>query len=769
MGASKRRLASTLACPLVPAQAGTQERQTKILDSRLRGSERPIEPTRTAKKRVAGALALAAGVAAFDWGTASAPTETTTVLPDIYVTNTRLVGGAGSGRRGVAPGTGTEGAPEAPADTAGASGIVTGTIITGASSTVITAQEIERSPGTTVQDLLAREPGVQVRNLFGMVNGASTSVDMRGFGASGTSNTLVLINGRRLNDIDMAGVDFSAIPKNSIERIEITRGNSGAVLYGDGAVGGVINIVTKNAVDLPPSARVQAGFGSFNYVEGNLSANTSATTSAGQFAASVNANVIRSDGYRENNKLRQENAVGDFRWNNGQGTTAYFNVSADNQHLGLPGGRRVTLTTSELVTNRRGAATPFDFGDKSGINGTLGVTHMLWQGTELVVDGGVRHKHQESGFFSPGFDTAFKANLTALSVTPRLLSQHMIGAVPGKLITGVDVYHSIYEQNRSQHLGDPPVHRYNLHQTTAALYAQETLNVRPDTDVSFGGRVQHNATSARDRWDINAPGGGPFSGPQGLPFDGSEVQYAWHVGIEHRVTQQVAFFGRAARSFRLPNVDERVASSPFGVATAFDLKTQTSHDVEGGIRASAGSLTWQISAYYMLLNNELFFSPASFTNTNLDPTWRYGVENIVTWRAAENLRVKAGLAYTRSLFREGPFAGNDVPLVSPWTGSLAVSWDVYQKYLALDAVVRFFSARRMDNDAANFQPTIGGTAVLDLRVGGEIDKFFWSFSVQNVFNTLYFEYAIASAFTFGTYNAYPLPGRTFLARAGMQF
>jgi iron complex outermembrane receptor protein len=724
------------------------------------------------KRRLARTLALAAGVVALDWGTATAQTETTTVLPDIYVTNTRLVGGARGGGRGVAPGTGADTATEAPADAAGASGIVTGTIITGASSTVITAQEIERSPGTTLQDVLAREPGIQVINQFGMVNGARSAVDMRGFGATASSNTLVLINGRRLNDIDMAGVDFSAIPKSSVERIEITRGNSGAVLYGDNAVGGVINIVTKNAFDLPPSARIQAGFGSFNYLEGNVSANTSARTSMGQFATSVDANAIRSDGYRENNKLRQENAVGDFRWSNGKDTTAYFNVSADNQHLGLPGGRRVTTTTSELVTNRRGAATPFDFADKNGINGTLGVTHTLWQGTELVVDGGVRHKNQESGFFSafgPAFDTGFKANLTALSATPRLLSQHMIAGLPGKLITGVDVYHTIYEQNRSQHLGDPPIHRYNLDQTTAALYAQETINVRPDTDLAFGGRVQRNATSARDRWDPNAPGGGPFSGPQGLPYDNSEVQYAWHVGIEHRVTQQVAFFGRAARSFRLPTVDERVASSPFGVATAFDLKTQTSHDVEGGIRASAGPLTWQISAYYMLLNNELFFSPANFTNTNLDPTKRYGVENIVTWRVVEYLRVKAGLAYTRSIFREGPFAGHDVPLVSPWTGSVAVSWDIYQKYLVLDAVARFFSNRRMDNDAPNVQPFIPGVAVVDVRIGGEIDKFFWSVSVQNVFNTLYFEYAIASAFVLGTYNAYPLPGRTFLVRAGMQF
>jgi iron complex outermembrane recepter protein len=733
------------------------------------------------KRRKVWALALLTGVAVLDYGPAAAQQTETAVLPEVNVTNTRLVGGARSRPRGArravtpAPSTepGTDGAGEVPAETAGPSGIVTGTIITGASSTVITAQEIERSPGLTVQDVLAREPGIQVRSLFGMVNGASTGVDMRGFGAAGTSNTLVLVNGRRLNDIDIAGVDFSAIPKNSIERIEITRGNSGAVLYGDGAVGGVINIVTKNAFDLPPSARIQAGFGSFNYREGNVSANGSANTSAGQFATSVFANAIRSDGYRENNKLRQENAVGDFRWTDGRDTTAYFNISADNQHLGLPGGRRVTLTTSELVTDRRGAATPFDFGEKKGLNATLGVTRVLWQGTELVVDGGVRNKKQESGFFSAfgtDFNSGFKADLTSLSITPRVLSQHVIGGAPGKLITGIDVYHSMYDSDRSRNLGEAPIHNYDLKQTTAAFYMQETIAVRPDTDIAFGGRVQNNSLTARDRFDPNAPGAFSSSAPiQGLPFDGSETQYAWHIGAEHRVTREVAFFGRAARSFRVPNVDERVASSPFGVATAFDLKTQTSHDFEVGIRAGAGPLMWQISGYYMELENELHFSPATFTNTNLDPTERYGVENIVTWSVSDFLRLKAGVAYTRALFRDGPFKGNDVPLVSPWTGSVAVSWDIYRKYLVLDAVARFFSGRRMDNDQANFQPLIPSKAVVDLRIGGEIDKFFWSASVQNVFDTLYFDYAIASAFTFGTYNAYPLPGRTYIVRAGLQF
>ncbi|MBX9778023.1 MAG: hypothetical protein K2Y71_26880, partial [Xanthobacteraceae bacterium] len=58
------------------------------------------------KRRLARTLALAAGVAALDWGAASAQPTETTVLPEITVTNTRLVGGASGGRRGAAPGTG---------------------------------------------------------------------------------------------------------------------------------------------------------------------------------------------------------------------------------------------------------------------------------------------------------------------------------------------------------------------------------------------------------------------------------------------------------------------------------------------------------------------------------------------------------------------------------------------------------------------------------------------------------------------------------------
>lgn len=272
--------------------------------------------------------------------------------------------------------------------------------------------------------------------------------------------------------------------------------------------------------------------------------------------------------------------------------------------------------------------------------------------------------------------------------------------------------------------------------------------------------------TARDRYDPTAPGAFDV---QGLPLDKSETQHALHAGLEHRFTDAFAVFARAARSFRLPNVDERVAMNPFLVPTSFDLKTQTSRDVEAGVRVEANGFRLQSSAYLMELTNELHFSPATFTNVNLDPTRRTGVETLASWQVTDTVRLRGGVAYTRAVFREGAFAGNDVPLVSRWTGSAGVSWDIWQKWLVLDVGARFIGPRRLDNDQANVQPQIPAHAVVDLRLGGQIDHFVWSIAVQNLLDADYFDYGIASAFALNTYNAYPQPGRTFLVRAGLVY
>ncbi len=630
--------------------------------------------------------------------------------------------------------------------------------VTGASTAVITADEIARSPGQTLQDVLALQPGIQVQDLFGGVNGTDSTVDLRGFGAAATPNTLVLVNGRRLNDVDLSGVDFGSIPLDSIERIEIIRGNSGAVLYGDGAVGGVINIVTKNGSNEPPSYRADETLGSFAYKETNLSA----SKAVGSTAFSAYGNTITSDGYRDNNKLRQSNVVGEVRQTIDQGEV-YLNLSADTQHLGLPGA----LSNSEIAANPRGTDNPTDYADKQGLNAAFGGTRTLSDGIDLVVDAGVRHKDQQSVYLDYG--TYDGRSLTTLSLTPRLNVEHRLFGLPGKAIAGIDLYQSYFVDDQDVAQGDAPVHRYGLQQRTLAGYLQDTVSVRHDTDLSLGLRLQNDAVSARDRYDPNAPNNGNFATVQGQPLDKTDTQYAFHLGLDHRVNAGTTLFGRIGHSFRLPTVDERVGASPWGTATNFDLKTQTSEDVETGVRGHWGAFRLQSSVYLMDLHDELHYNPVSSTNVNLAPTRRYGVENSGTVQLTDTVRLKGGLAYTRAQFTEGAWKGNDVPLVSRLTGSGGVSWTVWDKLAVFDADARYVGDRRFDNDQANFQPLIPSHTLVDVRLGGEAGWARYALAVQNLFDQKYFDYGVASTTTTGSYNAYPMPGRTVMGRFGVSF
>jgi iron complex outermembrane receptor protein len=642
----------------------------------------------------------------------------------------------------------------------------TGTGIVGAANSVITAQDIARSPGTTIQDVLSREAGIQTWSTTGGNNGATTTVDLRGFGATASSNTLFLLNGRRLNDIDLLGVDLSMLPKDSIERIEITRGNSGAVLYGGGAVGGVINIITKTGVALPPTARIETAAGSFNQRE----VNGSAAVSHGPFAASVFANGVDSNGYRVNSALRQRNVVGDLRYTGSEGA-AWANIIADDQHLGLPGARLVDQAAgiNQLVTDRRGATTPNAFADKTGEGLTLGVSRRFGNSLEVIVDGNLRRKDQKAFSSLFGFDTSDARGLTSAAITPRAIIDAAIAGMPTKVIAGVDYYNSELEAKRSVQLSDPPIHTYDLRQQSLGAYAQQTLAVLSTTDLSWGGRIEQMRLNARDQFDPTAPGAFPPFDAQAVALDRSETNHALHFGFEHRFSPALAVFGRVARSFRTPNVDERIGVNAFPVD--FSLKTQTSRDIEGGLRGRFGRFAWQASVYDMKLTNEILFIPFPpiGANINLDPTHRYGVEAAASYDVTDTVHLKGAVAYTRAKFREGIYAGNDVPLVSRWSGNIGVSADLYKKYAVFDAVLRVVGDRRMDNDQANFQPLIPAHATVDIRLGGEVRNLFWSVSVQNLFDALYFDYAVASSATFGRYNAYPLPGRTFLLRAGVTF
>ena len=665
----------------------------------------------------------------------------------------------------------------------------------GTSTSIISSQDIERSPAQNLPDILSQQTGIQIQHLLSSTNGSRDAVDLRGFGAFAQSNVLILVNGRRFQDFDLQGFDFSSIPLNSIERIEITRGNSGTVLYGDGAIGGVINIVLKKGSSTAASNRVEAFAGSFEYWEGRASA----AATSGPWSIGAFGNAISSAGYRVNSALRQRNINSTLNYAT-DNLGAYLTVAGDRQFQGLPAGLNNLPGNFPFTLDTPWQSnTPLDWGKKQGINFATGFNTTLTPGVELIVDGSVRRKFQQAQFFNYLDPVTFLYNLSAASpmnyvdtvmttssVTPRVDVTHRLFGLPNRLFAGIDFYNTQYDSDRPTAPGLVPVHRYDIRQATLGFYAMNTTSVRPDTDVSVGGRIQRNSVDARDTYSaVNDPNAGFYANnPQTPPFDQNEWQWAAHVGLEHRINPTLAVFGRAARAFRLPNADERVgAGGPFVFTVpTFDLRTQTSYDVEGGVRVNAGPLSLQSSVYFMRLNNEIHFLPAVGVNINLDPTQRIGWETSAVYQINNSLRARGGVTYLDATFIDGPFTGNQIPLVSLWSGYAGLTWEIVQKLLLLDVTSRLYGPRRMDNDQINVQPLIPAQATVDVKLGGQNDRFFWSAAVLNLFDKHYFDYAIASGGiaggpffppglppTIGLFSAFPLAGRTFLLQAGATF
>ena len=137
---------------------------------------------------------------------------------------------------------------------------------------VISQQDIRLSGSSTVNEAIARLSGIVARpSLYG---GNEISLDLGGFGDAAASNLVVVVDGVPYKQGDSSEVRLSSLSIDQIEQIEIQRGSS-TVLYGEGAIGGVINIITKaNARPYPSGqfASVSVGVGSNHTQEERASA-----------------------------------------------------------------------------------------------------------------------------------------------------------------------------------------------------------------------------------------------------------------------------------------------------------------------------------------------------------------------------------------------------------------------------------------------------------------------------------------------------------------
>jgi iron complex outermembrane receptor protein len=634
--------------------------------------------------------------------------------------------------------------------------------------TVIGAEDIRQSSARTVADILAEQAGIAIHDLFGN-NAATTTLDLRGFGATGGQNTLILLDGRRITDIDLSGVQWSAVPLSAVERIEIVRGG-GAVLYGDGATAGVINIITRSPGAAENGVSLQGVIGTYSTREAQLSGRYFGDRAG----FNVSASHYESDGYRDNNRNRQTNAQADLRWL-GERADLTLKLGTDSQGIRLPGARTVqpSAGVDQLQSNRRGTDTPLDYANRDGDRATIDWRHRLAWG-EVHFGAGWRNKTQSSYFDFSGFPDYREADLDVLSLTPRLRLPYRVGAADNTLIAGFDWYRWDYRlrrSNASANIGQP-VNDVAATQENTAFYVHNTSRVSPDLTLTAGLRAERFTIEASDVFDPAAPGASFGSGA--LAGSQRESEHAYEIGLRYQVASEIALVSRIGRSFRFANVDEIYETSPAFTNQFQFLQPQTARSYEIGLERRMGA-TWLRAALFQIdVRDEIHLDAYStgIGNTNLPRSRRRGLELEGSWSPWKPLAVRGAYTYLNARFVEGTLAGSPftqsdlviadrtVPLVPRHKVNLAASWRL-AAHTRLNLGLTYVSSQFMDNDEGNtLGVRIPAYTVLDLKLAHQQGSWRLAAAVNNLTNERYYNYAVRSQFVSDRYNAYPLPERS---------
>jgi len=593
---------------------------------------------------------------------------------------------------------------------------------------IITADEIRDSSATTVAEVLNKLGGVHTRISF--VGVPDAPLDLRGFGMTGNENTLVLVNGQRISENEQAPARLSAIPINAIERIEILRG-AGSVLYGGGATGGTINIITRSPIGAQASGSVSATAGSHRLRD----LRGSAEAGSGGWGVSMNAQHSETDNYRRNNRAEQDAASGELRFG-GRDEFIALTLGGDSQKARLPGAR----TEAQIASAPRDTTTPNDYmNTRSQIYAVRGEKRV----GELTLAMDVGHREKSVRFFSDfgfGFTSQQDTDVEVNSVSPRLLWATRIAGLQNRLTVGVDWSDWSYANRTLSAFGNRDE---DGSQRNRAVYFRDELALTSSTRITIGARREEVDQDQQERL---------------TPIPGTSVSHdlsAHELALQQDLGRGLSAYGRVGKSFRVGNIDDNRC---FFLPCSPLLKPQRSKDRELGLQWRGKGSGFRVSLFEIDLEDEIHYNAITFTNMNLSPTRRRGLELEGKLALGETVDISGRYAQTTARFRSGLYGGIDVsnhevPLVPKERIGLILGWQMLP-VTRLSVNLSHVGSQRYDNDQANRFRAMPAFTVADVKLSHEIGRWRLAAGVNNLFDKAYYSYAIVNG-AFTSFNAYP--------------
>ncbi|MFL5563161.1 MAG: TonB-dependent receptor [Gemmatimonadaceae bacterium] len=641
-----------------------------------------------------------------------------------------------------------------------------------AAVTRLSAADLQRLPVSTVGNALELVPGMVV--LHSDALGEAPRLAIRGFyGGGETEYVTVLLDGVPLTGLATGQVNWDLVPLAALDAIEIVRGGSSAA-YGDAAVGGVVNLITRHA----PGQRAREAWRIEGGELGTLRAGAALGGSLGGHAASLFGDLRRTDGYRAHEQHRSGTVGGSIDLLRTDRGSLSLSALEHQRRFDDPG----PLTDVELASSRT-AASPlfrFDRADERVHRLTLDGSTRAWGSSHLsgylmgerTTSDGV-HTQPLSADFADAQTRAL--GVSRLIGSLQLETAGTLAGVVNRLVVGADMSAGrLTSEYRPVATGDSSAFaaatgargdvtaRGRGRRENVAAFANWEISPSDALRLTLGSRVDHIG----DRYTPLAPsaGGG---------FHSTHVAVSPRAGINFRWIDDVAQTGHvyltAGRSFKAPTIDQLfdqratpIPFPPYSVSISNpELDPQFGTSVEAGLYHRAALVPGRLqarlalSAYQMDMRNELDFDLQQFRYVNIGRSRHRGIE---TGLNIDGPHAFSGFAnYTRqdATSRLGENAGKQLKAVP--RDAIALGLTLAPAH-GLGLTLASTTVRHTWLDDANTRPLPPYTRV-DLRASYPVAGIRLTADVRNLLDRKYSTTGFPDPAGSGTMLLYPAAGR----------
>ncbi|MFA5190803.1 MAG: TonB-dependent receptor [Verrucomicrobiia bacterium] len=507
---------------------------------------------------------------------------------------------------------------------------------TPANVTVITSDQIEQSSELSVPEILTHQVGIQNTDTVGF--GIDAKPNMRGYGDR--TGVLVLVDGVRMNSPgdSTANALWAAIPPQDIDRIEIIRGG-GSTIYGEGAIGGVINIITKH--DAKKSfANLDAAAGNLGYWRGHADGGTP----WGPSRVYGSATYEQADGARDFSAFYKETAQG-----NAGVTTAWGDFDAGvyyhRDRVRNPGN----LTPQQYHDNpdQAGFATQMD---NEITRLSLDWKNSFDSGFSAHIKPYIQSYTEDLSF--PSWPSGnYKISQPSWGVT--LQMNHTTDALGGQNVAtlGGEFIHqnmTCYNFN-----SNPDGISDYVNHATAGVFAQDAIDVTEKLRLQAG--VRYDTRS----YDLSLFDWNSFSRTtESLNYSG----FSPSGGAVYSFTKTENAYFNISRSYKLPIGNDLISVDPLYRSNA-DIKPIDATNYEVGFRwARWKEFSGSIALYHSDIQDAIELNPFTYQNQNYDEK-RNGIELGLQSSPVKWMSFYLNYTFQDSQFAGGAYDGNSIPLV----------------------------------------------------------------------------------------------------------